>query len=83
MLAGGALAGAFGWLVGTGQGAGMALMFVLSGFFGALVGLAGYAFPAVRNAEESLPDHDTREPLQEAGAAATAEISPEYTTTGT
>jgi hypothetical protein len=54
----GRLASAFGWLVGTGPGAGMALMFVVTGILGTLVGLGGYIFPAVRNAEEILPDHD-------------------------
>lgn len=47
----------FGWLVGTGPGAGMALMLVLAGVFGAAVGLGGYLFRAVRDAETILPDH--------------------------
>lgn len=51
----------FGWLVGSGPGAGMSLMFVIVGSLGMLVGLAGYAFPAVRNAEDILPDHTTEE----------------------
>jgi len=58
MMSGGRLAGIFGSLVGTGPGAGMGLMFVLTGVLGALVGLGGYLFPAVRNAEDLLPDHD-------------------------
>jgi hypothetical protein len=33
-------------------------MFVMSGILGALVGLGGYAFRAVRDAEDILPDHD-------------------------
>jgi DHA3 family macrolide efflux protein-like MFS transporter len=45
--------------VGTGPGAGMALMFVIAGILGALVGLGGYAFRGVREAEDILPDHDT------------------------
>lgn len=53
----GALAESFGWLVGTGPGAGMGLMFVMSGVLGVAVGLGGYAFAAVRLAEELLPDH--------------------------
>jgi hypothetical protein len=52
------LANTLGWLVGTGPGAGMALMFTISGILGTLVGFGGYAFPAVRNAEDILPDHD-------------------------
>lgn len=58
MAEGGAWADTFGWLVGTGPGAGMGLMFVLSGFMGAFVGLMGYAFPKIRNVEDIMPDHD-------------------------
>jgi DHA3 family macrolide efflux protein-like MFS transporter len=58
MAAGGALAGTFHWLVGTGPGAGMALMFVISGVAASLVGLAGYLFPSVRGVERLLPDHE-------------------------
>jgi DHA3 family macrolide efflux protein-like MFS transporter len=54
----GAWAATFGGLVGAGPGAGMALMFVITGVLGALVGLAGYAFQAVRDAEDILPDHE-------------------------
>lgn len=61
MQPGGALAETFGWLVGIGPGAGMGLMFVLAGLVGALVGLGGYLFPAVRQAEDLLPDHDVVE----------------------
>jgi MFS transporter, DHA3 family, macrolide efflux protein len=49
MSMGGSLAGTFGWLVGTGPGAGMGLMFVISGLAGAVVGFAGFLFPVVRN----------------------------------
>jgi len=58
MMPGGALAGVFAPLVGTGPGAGMALMFVVFGILGALVGVAGYMVRAVRDAETVLPDHD-------------------------
>ncbi len=57
---GGGLAPAFGWIVGTGPGSGMALMFVFAGLLGALVGLAGYAFREVREVEQILPDHDAQ-----------------------
>ena len=57
MRQGGGLTGTFGRLVGTGPGAGMALWLMLTGILGALVGLSGYAFPVVRNAEDILPDH--------------------------
>lgn len=63
MADGGAWTGLFGWLVGTGPGAGMGLMFVLTGIFGALIGLGGYAFPKIRNVEDIMPDHDA-EPAQ-------------------
>jgi hypothetical protein len=59
MAPGGSLVPTFGWLVGSGTGAGMALMFVITGLLAALVGLGGYLFAAVRNAEDILPDHDT------------------------
>jgi len=55
---GGVLESSWSWLVGTGPGSGMGLMFILFGGFGALVGLAGYLFPAVRHAEDLLPDHE-------------------------
>jgi hypothetical protein len=48
----------FAWLVGTGPGAGMGFMLVLAGIFGAAVGLGGYLFPAIRNAETILPDYE-------------------------
>lgn len=52
------LSQAFGWLVGTGPGAGMGLLIVFSGLIAVMVGLAGYFIPAVHNAESILPDHD-------------------------
>jgi predicted MFS family arabinose efflux permease len=58
MMAGGSLTGSFGSLVGTGAGAGMSLMFVLTGVLGAVVSLVGYLFPAIRDVEDILPDHD-------------------------
>lgn len=48
----------FGGLVGTGPGAGMSLMFVISGLLGMVLALAGYAVPAVRDVEDILPDYD-------------------------
>ena len=52
------LAAAFGWIVGTGPGSGMALVFLLAGLLGALISLGAYAFRVVRNIEDVLPDHD-------------------------
>jgi hypothetical protein len=58
MQSSGALAPIFGDWVGTGSGAGLALMFVGIGLITALIGLSGYLFPVIRNAEDILPDHD-------------------------
>lgn len=53
------LAQSVGGFVGIGPGAGMGLMFVLAGVLGVVVGLSGYLFRVVREAESILPDHDT------------------------
>ena len=45
------------WLVGAGRGAGMGLMFAISGLLTLLVSLAVYAIPAIRRMEETLPDY--------------------------
>ncbi|MCG5216564.1 MFS transporter [Streptosporangium sp. KLBMP 9127] len=56
---GGALAGVFGGLVGTGPGAGMALIFVVTGVLGLGVAVAGFAVRTIRDVEATVPDHDT------------------------
>jgi len=53
----GSLSGVFSWLVGTGPGAGMALMLVIAGAFSVLIAACGYLIPAIRNVETLLPDH--------------------------
>ena len=58
MRTNGALSDTFGWLVGTGPGAGMALIFIFTGLVAMGVGLGGYLVPVVREAEAILPDHD-------------------------
>jgi DHA3 family macrolide efflux protein-like MFS transporter len=58
MAEGGSLAPVFSWLVGTGTGAGIGLLFAVTGGLAALASLGGYLFPAVRDAEDILPDHD-------------------------
>jgi MFS family permease len=58
MAEGGSLGRVFGWLVGEGAGAGIGLLFVVTGLLGALTGLSGYLFPGVRDVECILPDHD-------------------------
>jgi MFS family permease len=56
------LANVFGWMVGTGPGSGMALQFVLTGMAYMAAALICYlSFPAVRNLEDDLPDHDRLE----------------------
>jgi MFS transporter, DHA3 family, macrolide efflux protein len=59
---GGALVPAFGWLVGSGRGAGMGFIMVLCGLAIAGVMTAAYSTPAIRNAETLLPDHDAHAP---------------------
>ena len=58
MQAGGRVAELFGGLVGTGPGSGMAVMLIITGLLTASVGVLGYFFPTVRDAESRLPDHD-------------------------
>jgi MFS transporter, DHA3 family, macrolide efflux protein len=48
----------FDWLVGSGPGAGMALLLIISGLLAAAVSGAGYLFRTVREAEDLLPDHE-------------------------
>ncbi len=57
MMADGLLAPIFGDWVGVGAGAGMGLMFVITGSLGAIGGLCGYILPVIRNAEDILPDY--------------------------
>jgi hypothetical protein len=54
--------------VGTGPGAGMALLFIFCGLGAALVGLTGTYLPFIRNADSLLPDHDQLEKVAEPGA---------------
>ncbi|RME86641.1 MAG: MFS transporter [Anaerolineae bacterium] len=57
MQSGGWVYRLFHTLVGSGPGAGMSVMVLLSGLFVVCVGLAGYAFRVVRDVETLLPDH--------------------------
>ena len=59
----GVLANMFGWLVGNGPGAGMALIIIFAGLMATLAGLGGYLFPLLRNAETLLPDHTQELPV--------------------
>ncbi len=58
MMPEGSLAPIFGGLLGTSSGAGMALLYVICALCMVLIGLGGYAFPAVRYVEDIVPDHD-------------------------
>jgi len=59
------LSRAFGWLVGTSPGSGMALQFVLSGALYVLIVLSVVAFfPSIRNLEDQLPDHSEMETVE-------------------
>jgi hypothetical protein len=57
----GNLAPIFGRIFGTNPGAGMALLYVLCALCMLLVGPIGYAFPALRNAEDLSPDYDVQQ----------------------
>ncbi len=58
MMPAGALAPLFGGIIGTAPGAGIRLIFVITGFLVMLVGALGYAVPIVRDIESILPDHE-------------------------
>jgi len=66
MMENGSLAPMFGNMLGTGPGAGMALMFVISGILGIFVGLGGYLFPVIRDVEVRQLDHDELAKVTEA-----------------
>jgi hypothetical protein len=63
MNQGGALVDTFGWLVGTGPGAGFGLLIFLCGVSGTLVGLSGYLVADIRNADKLLPDYQAPPPI--------------------
>ncbi|MBP5972957.1 MFS transporter [Brasilonema sp. CT11] len=54
----GTLAPMFGWIFGTGGGAGIALLYVISSLSMLILGLSGYAFRVLRDVEIILPDYD-------------------------
>ena len=64
---GGALAGTFGGLVGTGAGSGMSLLFVFSALAGLVIVLGAYFLPIVRDVEDLLPDHEAAVAAQAVG----------------
>jgi hypothetical protein len=57
----GTLGPIFSGMFGTGSGAGMALLYVICALCMLLVGIVGYAFPALRNVEDIVPDYDAQQ----------------------
>ncbi|MBI5931008.1 MAG: MFS transporter [Chloroflexi bacterium] len=53
----GSLSGIFGWLVGTGTGSGIAVIYISMALMMIAIGLVGYMLPAVRNVEKIAPDY--------------------------
>jgi len=68
------LSRAFGWLVGTTAGSGMALQFVVAGVLYVVIVLAAvFCIPSMRDLEDRLPDHDQMERAgEEASGAASS-----------
>ena len=58
MMPGGQLTGIFGGLIAPGPGAGISVMFFITGVLGIIISLGGYAFHVVRNVEDILPDYE-------------------------
>jgi MFS family permease len=58
MIEGGNLWAVFGGIFGTGKGAGMGLLYVISSVSLLLVGAIGYTFRLLRDVESIVPDHD-------------------------
>ncbi|AFY58534.1 Major Facilitator Superfamily transporter [Rivularia sp. PCC 7116] len=61
MMPGGNLVPLFGNLFGTGKGAGMAILYVISSISLLLIGLSGYFVPQLRNVETIVPDSNTED----------------------
>ena len=68
----GALAPTVGAVLGTGQGRGIGLMYVLLGALMALTALTLYMIPAIRNLEREVPDVPRPEPVPAPGPAVAA-----------
>lgn len=67
MKPGGLLSSSLGWLVGTGPGAGISLMFILSGLLGCLVAVALYFNPSIRNLEQPTEEAPSNSQLSSTG----------------
>ncbi len=53
------LVSSLGWLIGSGPGRGMALLFIIGGGLAVLVAIGGFAIRILRDADNLLPDHDS------------------------
>jgi hypothetical protein len=56
MAPGGPLSGLLGSLIGTGEGRGLGLMFILLGIFAMITAAVAWTFPRLRNLEAEIPD---------------------------
>ena len=65
MMLQGSLAPTFGWLVGTGPGAGMGLMILFSSILSMFVGIIAYRIRIIRNVERIIPDADPKTRLDD------------------
>ena len=57
-MPGGSLVDQFGWLVGTGPGAGMGFMILVSGLISTMVAIIAYSIRTIREVETLVPDAD-------------------------
>lgn len=58
MMSGGWMTNLLGGIFGTGAGAGMAVLYVMSSICLVVVGLVGYSFRKLRDVEAIVPDYD-------------------------
>jgi len=64
MMPKGFLAPIFGQLIGTGQGAGISLLFIITGLVITALTPVGLSIPSIRNAESLLPDYTSNFPAE-------------------
>lgn len=84
LLAGeGALAGSVGQVIGTGNGRGIAFLFIVAGLLNILVALTGFMIPRIRRVDLELPDapQEDDEEVASGPLVAPLTIDPLYETT--
>jgi hypothetical protein len=59
MREGGFLTPSLGWILGTGEGAGISLLYLAVGIVTFAFSLGGFSFREVREVEVLIPDHDS------------------------